>query len=110
MNGRAFDDKTKGKFTYCGKQGMSTIDYVCCDKSMLQYITSFQVHDFYVFSDHAIVSFGQSIKMRNQNINKKRQQKIKARWKENAKEKFRGGGTCSSQIQKNFGNITNQKE
>ena len=57
LNGRAFQDKNVGEFTFCNKRGKSVIDYVLCNKNALSKINDFYVKPFNVFSDHSLIGF-----------------------------------------------------
>ena len=57
VNGRLYDDFSIGKFTYCGSQGSSTIDYVISKESSFKLFSHFSVGDFNEFSDHAPIYF-----------------------------------------------------
>ena len=57
LNGRAFEDKGKGKLTFCNKNGKSTIDFVLASKYALYKLCYFDILPFNVFSDHSIITF-----------------------------------------------------
>ena len=57
MNGRAGKDKGKGTWTFCNHRGESVIDYVICNKPVLNNFKNFHVHDVNCISDHCILSF-----------------------------------------------------
>ena len=57
LNGRAFQDKNVGEFTFCNKRGKSAIDFVLCNKAALYKIVDFYIKPFNSFSDHCIVGF-----------------------------------------------------
>ena len=61
MNGRAGKDKGVGRKTLFNKRGESTIDYVICNKTVVNKINDFEIHSPNVFSDHVIVSYALSI-------------------------------------------------
>lgn len=53
-NGRLDDD---GAYTYYGPNGCSTIDYLLCRPCDFWRPNSFNIKDFTVFSDHAMLEF-----------------------------------------------------
>ena len=57
INGRSFEDKGKGKLTFCNKNGKSTIDYVLASKYALYKLCNFDILPFNVFSDHSFITF-----------------------------------------------------
>lgn len=54
-NGRL---ENKGSYTYCGPNGSSVIDYLICRHTDFQSLLYFDISDFNMFSDHAILEFG----------------------------------------------------
>ena len=57
LNGRAGSDKNEGKTTFSGPRGESTVDYVLCNKYVLNNVTDFCISDPLCFSDHKKVCF-----------------------------------------------------
>ena len=57
LNGRAFNDKGKGKFTFCNHRGKSTIDFVVVSKFALYKINDFNILPINSFFDHSSVCF-----------------------------------------------------
>lgn len=46
----------KGSYTYYGYNGNTVIDYLMCEQNNFRYIKSFDISDFNIYSDHAILS------------------------------------------------------
>ena len=58
LNGRCPEsDKNMGGYTFANHRGESAIDYVICDKYMLDKIDKFNVHDANEMSDHCMLTF-----------------------------------------------------
>lgn len=56
-NGRLLNDRDNGKFTFCSRQGQSTVDYLLLNFSDFDSLSHFDISDFTEHSDHAPVSF-----------------------------------------------------
>lgn len=56
-NGRLFNDKNKGKCTFCSHRGQSTVDYVLLNFSDFITLSHFDILDFNEHTDHAPVFF-----------------------------------------------------
>ena len=56
-NGRLLNDRDNGKFTFCSRQGQSTVDYLLLNFSDFNSLSHFDISDFTEHSDHAPVSF-----------------------------------------------------
>ena len=56
-NGRLLNDRDNGKFTFCSRQGHSTVDYLLLIFSDFDSLSHFDISDFIEHSDHAPVSF-----------------------------------------------------
>ena len=68
LNGRAYQDKDIGEFTFCNKRGKSSIDFVLCNKHFLYNIHDFYVHPFNGFSDHCVIGFDIRFKKLNDRL------------------------------------------
>jgi exonuclease III len=89
-NGRLFDDHLVGAFTYCGARGSSVIDYLLLGENDFHCITSFRVHDFSEWSDHAEISFRISCNiLRNSNDDDITRNHV--RWDSALRNRFRSG-------------------
>ena len=92
LNGRAFNDKGKGKYTFCNKRGKSTIDYVLSSKLALYKIVDFDILPFNSFSDHSALSFSLKTNLNVQsNVETGHRIKVFAKWDEDKKESFLNG-------------------
>ncbi len=58
MNGRCFDDKDIGKFTFTSGIKRSVNDYLLCDEKMYNSLTMFSIGEKWAESDHCPVYFG----------------------------------------------------
>ena len=89
LNGRAYED-AGGAHTFCNSKGMSTIDYVLCDRHVLNYVTMFKVHDFNMFSDHAVVAFNIKSKLCTNTLYGDGQpgKCVYVKWKDNKKDEY----------------------
>lgn len=56
-NGRLFNDKNIGNFTFCSHQGQSTVDYLLLNFCDFDTLSHFEISEFNEFSDHAPLSF-----------------------------------------------------
>ena len=66
-----------GKKTFCVHQGESTIGYVICDRNVLKYVNDFEIDDFNIFSDHAVLKVRLSInRINNESKSKDHQGKM----------------------------------
>ena len=61
-NGRVCGDWS-GEFTCCQRNGLSVVDMLIIDKSILQRLNYFKVEKFNWYSDHALISFSLKVKM-----------------------------------------------
>ena len=57
-DGRIGDDSFVGEYTFCSKNGMSTVDYVLIESTDLHSLSNFQILPLNEFSDHAALYFG----------------------------------------------------
>ena len=57
LNGRVGDDRGVGKFTFVGNRGCSVVDYVLASQNLFEFVSTFQVHDPNILSDHCLLSF-----------------------------------------------------
>ena len=59
LNGRVGRDANIGKYTFFGyrSRGSSLVDYVLCSDSVFKYISSFEVGDPNILSDHCCIYF-----------------------------------------------------
>lgn len=64
-NGRLFNDKNIGNYTFCSHQGKSTVDYLLLNFCDFGTLSHFEISEFNEFSDHAPLSF--NIYLNNQN-------------------------------------------
>ena len=60
-NGRIYQDKHRGSFTYYNRNGKSVIDYMLFDQNCYNIITNFAVAPKLVESDHCPIEFGLEI-------------------------------------------------
>ena len=56
-NGRLFNDKNTGNFTFYSHQGQSTVDYLLLNFCDFDTLSHFEISEFNEFSDHAPLSF-----------------------------------------------------
>ena len=56
-NGRLYNDKNTGNFTFCSHQGQSTVDYLLLNFCDFDTLSHFEISEFNEFSDHAPLSF-----------------------------------------------------
>ncbi len=57
MNGRCFDDKGIGKFTFIAQNRRSVNDYLLCDENMYNSLKMFSIGDKWAETDHCPVYF-----------------------------------------------------
>ena len=57
VNGRAFQDKNIGKFTFHESRGSSVVDYLLADVKVWDLLENFAVHDVSCKSDHCPIEF-----------------------------------------------------
>ncbi|MCG8034648.1 MAG: endonuclease/exonuclease/phosphatase family protein, partial [Candidatus Thiodiazotropha taylori] len=57
MNGRVGNDNGIGRYTFVGHRGSSLVDYVLGSQEMFNFVTSFEVQEPNILSDHCLVSF-----------------------------------------------------
>ena len=90
LNGRSFDDKGIGKFTFCNKRGRSVIDYAICSKGILKNVSNFYVSDMNAFSDHAKVCLTLCCNIFTQEdyCDVFSKPNVKAKWKPDKKDTF----------------------
>ena len=107
LNGRAFRDKHIGEYTYCSKQGKSTIDFILCNKCALYNVSDFIIYPFNSFSDHSVVSFHLKTNILEQHsIDKVGEGSfVKAKWEEGKKEEYIEN-LSSERVAKALENIT----
>ena len=60
-NGRIYQDKHRGSFTYYNINGKSVIDYMLFDPNCYNMITDFAIAPKLVESDHCLIEFGLEI-------------------------------------------------
>ena len=107
LNGRAFEDKARGEFTYCNKQGKSVIDFLLCNKIAMYNVCNFDVKPFNCFSDHSILSFDLKVnnydRFNEEGIN--REGVLSSKWREDKKDEY-VANLESDRITKNIEDIT----
>ena len=57
MNGRVCNDRDIGRYTFVGSRGSSVVDYVIATQNLFKNVTSFNVHEPNILSDHCVVDF-----------------------------------------------------
>ena len=87
LNGRCLDsDKNLGGFTFSNHRGKSAIDYVMCDKFMLDKIVNFSVLEENEISDHCMLVFdictGHVVR---ENESQNGRERVYAKWREDKK-------------------------
>ena len=81
VNGRLFDDSCIGAYTCMTPMGSCSIDLVLTQNDYFKNFTSFSIHDFVEFSNHAPVTF--PIKAYCRDTNNISRKTICYIWKEN---------------------------
>ena len=67
-NGRLGSDKETGKYTFVGSTGRSVIDYVIVSPALLNVISTFNVGEPNILSDHCLIDFSMICNMSNEQV------------------------------------------
>ena len=69
-NGRLHNDRNIGEFTYCGHNGLSTVDYLLLNPNDASSLSDFNILLFNEFSDHAPIHISFPLKLSTNNPEK----------------------------------------
>ena len=89
MNGRVGQDKEIGNLTFHSHMGISTNDYVLCDRATLYKVDDFCVGQPNCFSDHCTISINLKVNIIQKVYNSNEEQcRMYAKWEQDRKDEY----------------------